>query len=784
MPETDETGPDFGPEIEAELPDGELSSLRRIQYVYGLLNEREAALDHPHAAYLTPEEFESEFDGGDDPARAESVLVCRVDLTDPDEPRLDPSRPFEAVRYRPGLAADVAHSHNSAARGLDYSITHKTGASSGTGTIAKYLRQRFTRWPTFEPIDDFAHGARTEDPGRDEESRPGGVEVIDGLARLGADESAMERVTEWVERIEPEPPVLVTVRIRRETDGEYEWPGRIGVLNRAMRYYRVRDYVESRQHGSESSGSGRDYVTGTDGPLVGGAKDPLNLYRVKQRERFPGLDYRDAWRSHPVGPDTALRIESAERFLDACYTTQAGLRVYYLPYLTGDIDADDLEALHAWLTDLEASSEGQTVVDRLVERRETSDGDGPFERLRLYAIVLQAYQNQRYRVYGEAPEADVRRHAELARIHEDVLSGSEGWLFGDDEPAAFPALENGFESTDVADDGYPYPLVDRGMDVHDRIDRVASGAYFAETLPTPGDEPSPDDPWVAATLDLVREGRIDERSLLDGYARRLADEARTNPDFFRYTAAQQVAQLRALSAAGCLDGAAYHPADPRLDAAATGPDDSTTTGTDEGAATVDGTADEQLSLGAFGSPDAPGDATTPTATTDRTMVDLTETDDDVSRGEKLDAYLDEAPYLSLETNPERRAAFLVGALVGRISTYQTNRLGVSQTLRRQYPVGKLSAARAEDLVAAVVDRDSVYAEDDGRIILYESYVTRLVEALGRCSADWASELPETTLRHDYGIGMAYGLTDRTKKNPDRGDGSDQPAEDDDAPEFA
>jgi hypothetical protein len=78
----------------------------------------------------------------------------------------------------------------------------------------------------------------------------------------------------------------------------------------------------------------------------------------------------------------------------------------------------------------------------------------------------------------------------------------------------------------------------------------------------------------------------------------------------------------------------------------------------------------------------------------------------------------------------------------------------------------------------------------------ESFVTRLVETQKHCDSDWANAIPEATLRHDYGIGMAYGLTDQTKKSPDEegsssnksksngDDTSNEEATDSDEPRFA
>jgi CRISPR-associated protein Cas8b/Csh1 subtype I-B len=150
---------------------------------------------------------------------------------------------------------------------------------------------------------------------------------------------------------------------------------------------------------------------------------------------------------------------------------------------------------------------------------------------------------------------------------------------------------------------------------------------------------------------------------------------------------------------------------------------------------------------------------------------VTGDDGEISRAEKLDRFIESSPHYRSED--DRRAAFLLGALVGKISSYQAARRGVSQTLRRQYPIDRMTATRAVDLVSAVLDRNNVYAQEDNIDLLYREYVERLVDALGASdTTDWVDTLDEATLKYDYGVGMAYGLTDRTDANPDRSGGDD------------
>lgn len=693
--------------IERRLLDRPVVSLRDIQYTYGLLSDLAAPVDHEYATFLTPAQFEGQIDMGDEEAKQGRVIVAYVDLSDPAEPSIDRVEP---VKYRKSLRPKLAHARKSSYWGRDFSVTFQTGGSAGTDRLADYMEWRFTEWPV-----------QVESETVEELSGESGRAIVEALEDLGEDDEAMETVHERVVEIDPDPPVLMTVRVRVDEGGDYLWPGELDVFNDLLKYRKTADYRESKQHKGMSSGSGPatasgsgiDMVTGESNELVGMAEDPLNYYRVKQVECFPGMHIENSWLSHPVSAETALLIDNSEDLVDACSSSRGRFAVYHLPYLTGEMTAGDARLLNAILTDI-----GDGVTDGSVLRHfydETQEEDGGEEyrrRLRFHTVVLHQYQNKRYRVYAEEPAAMAQPLFELAEAHNAELRHG---VFGG---AGLPTAESTVSTSD--DDAAAFRLINTGMSEPDRVDGVATGQYLAETLPRFEDTSSRDP--LPALMTAVHSGEpLSEDELLQLYAERLAAEESENEReaYFEEVAAEQYAQLRALSRAGLLDGTTYH--------------------------------------------DTMTEDTTDTSRTILADVDS----DEISRVEKLDAFIGASPHLN--ESDDRRAAFLLGALIGRLSRHQSNSRGVSHTIRQKYPVSRITVDRAREAFAEVIDLNNTYsdAEDIGGL-MFEAYVTRLTDALGRQSIEeWSME--EATLKVDYGHGLAYGLTDNTTKNPENDD---------------
>jgi len=692
--------------IERRLLDRPVVSLRDIQYMYGVLSDLAAPVDHEYATFLTPAQFEGQVDMDDEEDKQGRVIVAYVDLSNPDEPSVDRVEP---VKYRKSLRPKLAHARKTYWM-RDFSITFQTGDCSGSRDPEDFMEYRFTEWP--DQVNDETVADLTGEEGK---------EIIEALAALGDDDEVMDALRKRVADIEPDPPVLMTICARLDEGEDYLWPGNVEVFNEVLKYRKTTDYRESQQHKRMSAGSGAakitgsgvDMVTGESTELVGGTEDPLNYYRVKQVECFPGMHIENSWLSHPVSAETALMIEKSDDLVVACGSSSGRFAVYHLPYLTGKMTADDARLLNAILTDIGNGVTDGSVLRHFYEQTPEEDGDeGYRRRLRFHTVVLHRYMDTRYRVYAEEPAAMAQPLFELAEAHNVELRHG---VFGG---AGLPTAESTVSASD--DDAAAFRLINTAMSKPDRVDGVATGQYLAETLPR-FEDTSSRDPLPTLMTAIHSDEPLSEDELLELYAERLAAEEREGEReaYFEEVAAEQYAQLRALSRAGLLDGTTYH-------------DTMTEDNTD----------------------------TSPTILAD---VDS----DEISRVEKLDAFIEASPHL--DGSDDRRAAFLLGALIGRLSRHQSNSRGVSHTIRQKYPVSRITVDRAREAFTEVVDLNNTYsdAEDIGGL-MFEAYVTRLTDALGRQSIDeWSIE--KATLKVDYGHGLAYGLTDNTKKNPENDD---------------
>lgn len=131
--------------------------------------------------------------------------------------------------------------------------------------------------------------------------------------------------------------------------------------------------------------------------------------------------------------------------------------------------------------------------------------------------------------------------------------------------------------------------------------------------------------------------------------------------------------------------------------------------------------------------------------------------DEVRRSEKLETVLDSVPALNVEG--PRRAGFLLGVLVARLSRVQAGR-GVSSTLSDQFPVKSVSPQTFENVVTTVLDRDFTYASMKGASVFYAEVVDALRETmLAAPTSEW--EVSVSDLRYHYALGLAYGSTDQS-----------------------
>jgi len=680
-------------ELVAKFPDRPVTSLRDIQYVYGKLYTLATVGGGEYAPYLTPDQATDLLDEGD------SLIVVRVDLSG-DEPHLDTDEPVQVKNYKRDLIPKVAHSYcYNKGNGYDYSITERSGGNKEPHELAEYPEQRFTRWAT----DDAVHSvAKEHEDGW----------IIEMLSRLGEDEDAVSKMEdEVIRQVDGNTTALITVQIKTEDEGEYQYPGEIEVLNEAMKHRFLSRLASKGNEADNSRGEAIDMVSDESGTTVGTATTPLNYYLGKQLEKFPGFDIDEAWRTHPISGDSALNISNSTTFVNACTYSPFGVRkaeIYYLPYFLGVPKPDQLRELYRDLYAVVNGDEGMTPVERTYiaynQNLESVPGD-----LRFYVTAVQKHQDSRYDVYGDTMHGSIHYPVKLADRHMRIL---DSWVFNDD--AADDRVTAAFGVPRESDSENDWRLL-RGDDL---MPTIATGSYFYNTFPVPDEDEnaSADDARIQALVSVLSGDEIEISELLKEYADRLTDE--TGDSFPQYTVASQYAQLCALAEAGLLKSKSE-----KNEAIA------------KPTRYLEG-YDSNMTEKAI------ADGGTKAAARER----------------KLAQFLKQTPALD---DDERRGAFLLGVLVGQVTGVQQSK-DRGTTLIDQYPVKAITKSKFQRITEEVLDKDIVYSRERNKSsTIFKEVVDPLRNTLlqsiekGGDITDWGIRTED--LRFYYALGVTYGM---------------------------
>jgi CRISPR-associated protein Cas8b/Csh1 subtype I-B len=669
--------------LAAELPDSPIGSLRDIQYLYGTLYTLATTGGGEYAPYLTPDAAGDLIDTDD------SLVVVRVDLSG-EKSRLadDEHGPVWLTGYSEDQIRQVAHCKYSAAAGIDHSVTHQAGQNSDPEKLARYAKERLTKWATDDVVRE---AAEDHEDGR----------IIDALAELGKDEDALDEIEDALTTAlgGESATALLTVKVQLNAEEGYQWPGDLDVFSEAMRQRKLSKLV-TKNKAKNSSGNATDLVTGELTRTVGTSEDPQNYFLGKQLEKFPGLDIEEAWRTHPISEDAAVTVMNAETFVEACTYRTFGAKVYYLPYFFGRPSPDDTYKLYSTLYAAANDDESRiTPVERAYQKR--TDWSIDTNRLRFYVSAVMPHQMSRYDVFGETLNGRIQYPAELARSHADVLRTA---AFRDDDrwTAAFPANDK-------------WTLLDgEGL-----LGPIASGWYFAETLPS-DDDASADDTRIEALVNVLSGTPIPVSMLLDGYVERLVEDS-SDERFPRFRVASQYAQLCALA----------------------------------GAKGEFLTADEQQQRIA--------ESPTYERRTMTSRENLTITDGGFAGEQNLEEFIDDTPALG---HDQRCGVFLLGALVGAVGNSQEWHENRSTTLVDQFPVKSITTNRIKKVAQDAIEKTLTYTREEKKRggqqypgTKFDYIVDRLRERILNPDPDeW--DLDKNDLRFYYALGVTYGMNDR------------------------
>ncbi|QGN07720.1 type I-B CRISPR-associated protein Cas8b/Csh1 [Halorhabdus sp. CBA1104] len=704
----DEFREEYPPErLDDELPDTPITSLRTIQYLYGKLYTLATAGGGTYGPYLTPDEAGDLIDTDD------SLIVVRVDLSG-EQPVLatDGSGPIEVTRYSADLVERVGHCKYPAAAGIDHSITHQAGRNSDPEKLARYAKERLTKWAT-DPVVQEASGDHEDGW------------IVEALATLGEDDDALDRIEdELTTKLGGESTTaLLTVRVKTEPDGEYQWPGDLDVFKEAMRQRKLSKLV-TKNKADDSSGEATDLVTGQRTRTVGTSEDPQNYFLGKQLEKFPGLDIEEAWRTHSISEDAAVTVMNAETFVEACKYPTFGAKVYYLPYFFGRASTEEIYELYNLLYQATTEDDDLTPVEKACEDFQDQDDTA----LRFYVSAVMPHQMSRYDVFGETLNGRLLYPRDLARHHNRIVSDTSAFNTDTDWSAPLPTNENWGLLT--ADD--------------EALHSVSSGWYFYQTFAERDDEEADaDDPRIEALVSVLGGDAIAVETLLSEYVDRIiADEDDDDLEGFpSFRVASQFAQLCAL-ATETLDLLTTD--DPGKRPITIEPDYEVDI--------MESLEDIQI-IPDGGHPAAPK------------LESFIEDTPAIARTSNADEVLDEADAEHRQSvRNQRRGAFMLGALVGEVGSYQEYSEDRSTTLVDQFPVKSITQSRVKKVTREAIGKTLTYTRQEKKSggsfpgTKFEHVVEELRKTIVKPDPDdW--DIDTEDLRFYYALGVTYGLND-------------------------
>jgi CRISPR-associated protein Cas8b/Csh1 subtype I-B len=687
-------------ELKPELPESPIGSLRDLQYLYGKLYTLATTDGGKYAPYLTPDAADDLLDTDD------SLIVVRVDLSG-DAPQLaDDSRgPVWITRYTKDHIPLAAHCYyQNRGAGIDHSITHKSGQDKSPERLGEYTKHRFTRWPSEDAVQDLA-----------EDHSEGWI--ITGLNKIGENDEVIEEIKTSVQRqIDGDQTSLITVKIKTEPDGEFRWPSELEILMEGMRRQRLSKLV-TKNEAEDSSGQAVDIVTQQNARTVGTAQDPINYYLGKQVEKFPGLDIDEAWRSHPVSEDSALTLMKAEKFIETCAYRTFGAKVYYLPYVLGTASVEELYELYTILHNSAVENSDKTPIERAYDKQQDIFGA---DRLRFYITAVMPHQNSRYDVFGETLNGTLHFPKELALSHNRLVESVSAFNRAPDAEwtAPLPTHED-------------WKLLETN---DNQLHSVSTGWYFYQTFAERDDEEADaDDPRIKALVSVLSGNAISIEMLLEEYVNRIIDDQTDDEEyegFPSFLVASQFAQICALG-------------------------------------------DNQLNLLKADDPSREPITQEPTYEK-RIMPSVDEipiADGGHPAAPKLESFINETPALSPSNDDDpdsvtsqRRGAFLLGALVGDIGSYQEYSEDRSTTLVDQYPIKSITRSRIKKVTQETVAKTLTYTRQEKKQqgnypgTKADHIVDRLRDTiLNPDPEEWKIETDD--LRFYYALGVTYGMND-------------------------
>ena len=707
--------------LDTLLPTETVHSLRQVQATYGALAEAASGGSTPagqeeYSLYFTPSELEP-FIVSDDDDEERFLVSVRVDFTG-EEPSYDR---IEVIPLSREVAPRLGLSRYPWGRGIDHSITRCGSKTSGSNasTVVTYCTECLTRWTNGDGGEPAV--------GKVADEHPDGW-LIHALAELGATEKIQNRIEQEVNaRINGEPRVVATVKLKLDpasledppVGNEPDWfyPGEVPVFNEAMRARKARKYITKNVNGT-SEGDAACMITGEDDHVVGAAEDPFALFTLQHTEKFDELKREQSWREHPVSDDAALLLDAGTGLLDACRETRNGLGIYTLPYFTTMSD-ERATLLYRTLselqdTDLEEEHKIAWLQRKIEDYADRTGDESHINALRFYVIAIRDDQGDIF-VFNEEPDATIYPPREISKSHVNVLSSLSFSGIGFSQPDDWRHIRSLTDQKTV-------------------VSNILGGAYAQDTVSftedTDGAMANEPSEWLSFAM--LAGKQINREWLLDQYVTRLAQQ-RERDDESRLSwkhVLTQFTQLDALARAGLFahsDGRENGRRKTDMN------NQSTTNGVSNPIAELPNT--EEL--------------------TTEGIPSLAEI-----REYRLREFLAERTELSGddEEHEQRRGAFLIGVLLGQLSTHQRQDRRMNRTFANRYQAEDITLGQLQKVMTELLSKDSIYEAEHNYShngSCFPETSSRLSDLAGTPPTEWSLSLPD--VRFHFALGVTYGL---------------------------
>jgi hypothetical protein len=424
-----------------------------------------------------------------------------------------------------------------------------------------------------------------------------------------------------------------------------------------------------------------------------------------------------------VSDDAALLLDAGTGLLDACRETRNGLGVYTLPYFTTMSD-ERAKLLYRTLSELQDTDLGEehkvVWLQRKIEEHADSTGDDSLvDALRFYIITIRDDQGDIF-VFNEEPDATIYPPREISNAHIDVLSSRSFSEIGFSQPDNWRHIQPVTSQKNI-------------------VSNILGGSYAEDTVSftegTDGAMANEPNEWLSFAM--LAGKQINRGWLLDQYVTRLAQQRERDDEnrLPKNHVLTQFAQLDALAKAGLLTDS-----DGRENGRRTTDMDNSTT-TDGVSNSLDGFPgiEELITEG---------------------VPSLTEI-----REYQLREFLAERTELNRddEESEQRRGAFLVGVLLGQLSTHQRKDRGMNRTFANRYQAEDITRGQLQKVMTELLSKDSIYEAEhkyshDGSCFPETS--GRLSDLAGTPPTEWSLSLPD--VRFHFALGVTYGLQMRNQ----------------------